>query len=179
MGFPKALLRYRDESFLDTLIGLFSTRCSEVIVVLGAHEDRIRQAIRRPATLVTNPGYLRGQTTSMQCGLRAVPADVEGVLFTLVDHPAVQPETLDILLAGRGMPAPLVRVPRYQGHRGHPVWFHRHLLREFLDIPEGGAANQIVRSHAAETEFLDVDDAGILADIDDAAAYVRLTGAAL
>ena len=72
-----------------------------------------------------------------------------------------------------------VRVPRYQGLRGHPVWFHRHLLREFLEIPEGGAANQIVRSHAAETEFLDVDDPGILADIDDAAAYVRLTGVAL
>ena len=179
MGFPKALLRYRDESFLDTLIGLFSTRCSEVIVVLGAHEDRIRQAIRRPTTFVTNPDYLRGQTTSMQCGLRAVPADADGVLFTLVDHPAVRPETLDILLAGRGMPTPLVRVPRYQGLRGHPVWFHRHLLREFLEIPEGGAANQIVRSHAAETEFLDVDDPGILADIDDAAAYVRLTGVAL
>ena len=24
MGFPKALLRYRDETFLDTLIGLFA-----------------------------------------------------------------------------------------------------------------------------------------------------------
>jgi molybdenum cofactor cytidylyltransferase len=36
MGFPKALLTYRAETFLDTLCGLFAARCSPVIVVLGA-----------------------------------------------------------------------------------------------------------------------------------------------
>ena len=46
MGFPKALLRYRDETFLDTLIGLFAARCQPVIVVLGAHSDRIRERTR-------------------------------------------------------------------------------------------------------------------------------------
>ena len=129
---------------------------------------------------MVNPDYQRGQTSSMQCGLRAVPADAEGVLFTLVDHPAVAPATLDALLAGsdrRSAPGPLVRVPRYQGRRGHPIWFSRELIAEFLALPEDGAARDVVRSHAAQTEFLDVDDAGILADIDDPAAYGRLTGA--
>ena len=37
MGFPKALLRYRDQSFLDTLIGLLSARCSPVIEIGRAH----------------------------------------------------------------------------------------------------------------------------------------------
>jgi len=176
MGFPKALLRYRDETFLDTLIGLFAARCQSVIVVLGAHAGRIRERTLRPATFAINADYQRGQTSSMQCGLRAVPAAVESVLFTLVDHPAVAPATLDALLAG---PGPLVRVPRYQGRRGHPIWFSRELIAEFLELPENGAAREIVRSHAAQTEFLDVDDAGILADIDDAASYGRLTGASL
>jgi CTP:molybdopterin cytidylyltransferase MocA len=182
MGFPKALLRYREETFLDTLIGLFAARCQPVIVVLGAHSDRIRERTVRPATFVINPDYQRGQTSSMQCGLRAVPPDAEGVLFTLVDHPAVAPATLDALLAE---PTPqvcdpgLIRVPRHGGRRGHPIWFSRGLIAEFLALPENGAAREIVRSHAAQTEFLDVDDPGILADIDDAEAYGRLTGATL
>jgi molybdenum cofactor cytidylyltransferase len=177
MGFPKALLRYRDETFLDTLIGLFTPHCQSVIVVLGAHAQRIREGTLRPATFVTNPDYQTGQTSSMQCGLRALPASTERVLFTLVDHPAVAPATLDALLS----PAPhcLIRVPRYQGRRGHPICFSCDLAAEFLALPATGAAREIVRSHAAQTEFLDVDDAGILADIDDAAAYVRLTGAPL
>lgn len=183
MGFPKALLRYRDETFLDTLIGLFAARCQPVIVVLGAHSDRIRERTLRPAAFVINPDYQRGQTSSMQCGLRAVPPDAEGVLFTLVDHPAVAPATLDALLTEPGPQVcdsgPLIRVPRHGGRRGHPIWFSRDLIAEFLALPENGAAREIVRSHAAQTEFLDVDDAGILADIDDAVAYGRLTGATL
>ena len=176
MGFPKALLRYRDESFLDTLIGLFALRCSSVTVVVGAEADRIRSAAARPATFVTNPDYTRGMTTSLQCGLRAVPREAESVLFTLVDHPAVAAARLDALLAE---PRPLLRVPRYRGDRGHPVWFRGELAAEFLALGENGAARDVVRAHAAETEFLDLDDPGITADIDDAEAYRRLTGAAL
>jgi molybdenum cofactor cytidylyltransferase len=203
MGFPKALLRYRDETFLDTLIGLFAARCQPVIVVLGAHSDRIRERTLRPATFAINADYQRGQTSSMQCGLRAVPGDADSVLFTLVDHPAVAPATLDALLpqtpslTGRPLgpapigekrpqagvdrlkPVPLLRVPRHQGRRGHPIWFSRELIAEFLELGENGAAREIVRSHTAQTEFLDVDDPGILADIDDPDAYGRLTGAPL
>jgi CTP:molybdopterin cytidylyltransferase MocA len=45
MGSPKALLRYRGQTFLDTLISLFAARCSPVIVVLGADADRIRRGL--------------------------------------------------------------------------------------------------------------------------------------
>jgi molybdenum cofactor cytidylyltransferase len=176
MGFPKALLRYREETFLDTLIGLFAVRCGPVIVVLGAGAEDIRSRAARPAAFAVNPRWALGQTTSMQCGLRAVPPEAEGVLFTLVDHPAVSPATIHALLAGR---RPLVRVPRFGNRRGHPIWFSRELIAEFLALPETGAARDVVSNHAAETEFLDLDDPGILADIDDPEAYRGLTGAGL
>ena len=175
MGFPKALLRYREETFLDRLAGLFAARCSPVIVVLGAEAERIRAGGHPSATFVVNPDWARGQTTSMQCGLRAVPPEADGVLFTLVDHPAVAPATIDALLDGPR--AALLRVPRYHGRRGHPIWFSRDIVPEFLALPETGAARDVVRSHSAQTEFLDVDDPGILADIDDPGAYRGLTGA--
>ena len=175
MGFPKALLRYREETFLDRLAGLFAARCSPVIVVLGAEAERIRVNGHPAATFVVNPNWARGQTTSMQCGLRAVPPEADGVLFTLVDHPAIAPATIDALLDGPR--AALLRVPRYHGRRGHPIWFSRDIVPEFLALPETGAARDVVRSHSAQTEFLDVDDPGILADIDDPEAYRGLTGA--
>ena len=180
MGFPKALLPYRTDTFLDTLIGLFESRCQPVIVVLGAGADLIRSCVQRSATFVVNPDYTRGMTTSLQCGLRAVPPDVEGVLFTLVDHPAVASSTIDALLAPPGPEGtPLLRVPRYGTDRGHPIWFSRDLIQEFLAIPEGGAANEVVHRHRPETQFLDLDDPGIVADIDDPEAYRQLTGASL
>jgi molybdenum cofactor cytidylyltransferase len=171
MGTPKALLRYRDESFLDTLIGLFEKRCAPVIVVLGATAQQVRTGTARTAVFVENERWESGQTSSMQCGLRAVPAEAEGVLFTLADHPAVKMETIDALL--RPGTAPL-RVPVYRGRHGHPIWFSRGLIPEFLALDESGAARDVVRAHAAEIEYLDVEDPGVLADIDDRAAYRAL-----
>jgi len=175
MGFPKALLRYRGETFLDTLIGLFAARCSPVIVVLGAAAERIREGAGRSATFVVNAEWEQGMTTSLQCGLRAVPETCEGVLLTLVDHPAVAPPTLDLLLAE---PRPSLRVPRYRGKRGHPVWLSRALFGEFLALPAGAAARDVVQSHFPEAQFLDLDDPGIVADIDDPEAYRSLVGQA-
>jgi molybdenum cofactor cytidylyltransferase len=177
MGRPKALLDYHGETFLDRLTGLLAARCSPVIVVLGAAAEEIRKASRGNATFVINPDYRRGQTSSLQCGLRSVPEQAEGVLFTLVDHPAVERKTIDALLdsTGRG----LVRVPRHEGRRGHPVWFSRELIPQFLAMSADEAARDVVRSHAARTDFVDVNDLGVLADIDDPAAYQALIGASV
>ena len=56
------------------------------------------------------------------------PPDADGVLFTLVDHPAV---ARDYRRAARGStspPAPAARSPLRQGRRGHPIWFSRELI---------------------------------------------------
>lgn len=172
MGYPKALLRYQDETFLDRLVGLFSPRCSEVVVVLGARAEEIRTKTSRPATFVVNTDYLHGMTTSLQCGLRAIPAEADQILLTLVDHPAVATETVDALLAGS---AP-VRVPRFKGRRGHPIVFSSALIADFLALAETGKARDVVQRHVAETEYFDLDDAGIVADIDDLDAYRGLIG---
>jgi len=187
MGTSKALLRYRDESFLDTLIGLFEKRCAPVIVVLGAAAQQVRAGAKRTAVFVENEHWESGQTSSMQYGLRAVPVDAEGVLFTLVDHPAVRMETIDALLraggaggftggseTGKLKHALPLRVPVYRGRNGHPISFSRGLIREFLALTESGAARDVVHAHAAEIEYLDVEDPGVLADIDDPAAYRAL-----
>jgi molybdenum cofactor cytidylyltransferase len=171
MGSPKALLPFQGETFLETLLALFATRCSTVIVVLGAGAETIRMAIHREALFVDNRDYLSGQTSSLQAGLRAVPPDADGVLFTLVDHPSVAASTIDALLEP---PFPLIRIPRFGAERGHPVWFRRDLIPEFLALPPTGAANQVVRAHRDQTEFLDVSDPGVVADIDDPAAYQEL-----
>lgn len=175
MGYPKALLRYRDETFLDRLVGLFGTRCSEIVVVLGARADEIRSRAARPARFVVNEDYQRGMTTSLQCGLRALPAEAGRVLFTLVDHPSVSERTIDTLLGGSAA----VRVPRFKGRRGHPILFSSALVPEFLALPEAGAARDVVQRHAFETEYFDLDDPGIVADIDDLEAYRGLIGASL
>src|SRR5262249_43926287 len=125
MGFPKALLELRGETFLDGLIRTFGAHCSPVVAVLGAEAPRIRAGLRAAgsAMIVENPDWRLGQLTSMQCGLRAAPPEARGVLFTLVDHPNVRSATVAELVR---QDAPLA-IPRYAGRRGHPLYFSREL----------------------------------------------------
>jgi CTP:molybdopterin cytidylyltransferase MocA len=172
MGFPKALLELRGETFLDRLIRIFGTQCSPVVVVLGAEAGRIRGGIRNDggATIIENPDYGLGQITSMQCGLHSVPADARGVLFTLVDHPNVRESTVAELVRQHTA----IAVPRYAGRRGHPLYFSRELATEFLALESNSSARVVLERHAAEIRYLDVDDPGILEDVDDPEAYRRL-----
>ena len=176
MGSPKALLEIRGETFLDRLIATFSPHCSPVIVVLGHESEKIRAGLRNSgsAAFVLNAHYPLGQLSSMQCGLRAVPGDCDGVLFTLVDHPNVQSSTLTQLVLG---PPALLSIPRYRGRRGHPLFFSRRLVPEFLALAQDSQARAIVERHASEIRFVDVDDPGILDDVDDLETSQRLVAA--
>jgi molybdenum cofactor cytidylyltransferase len=172
MGSAKALLEFRGETFLDRLIGCLSLECSPVIVVLGHEPDVIRAGVRSPAkaVFVLNPDYQRGQLSSMQCGLRAVPANADGVVFTPVDHPNVEPATVATLVASGAR----IAIPQYLGRHGHPVLFARSLIAEFLALPPDSQAREVTHRHAGEIRYVDVADAGILDDIDDPEAYHRL-----
>jgi molybdenum cofactor cytidylyltransferase len=172
MGSPKALLEFRGKTFIDRLIRCFSACCSPVIVVLGHEPEVIRAGVRSPfeAVFVLNTEYQRGQFSSMQCGLRAVPADADGVVFTPVDHPNVEPATVAKLIESGA----LIAIPQYLGRHGHPVLFSRTLIPEFLALTPDRQARDVAHRHASDTRYIDVADAGILDDIDDPEAYRRL-----
>jgi CTP:molybdopterin cytidylyltransferase MocA len=172
MGSPKALLEFRGETFLDRVIRCFAADCSPVIVVLGPEPEVIRAGVRCPgnAIFVLNPDYSRGQFSSMQCGLRAVPGDAEGVVFTPVDHPNIEPTTLAQLIRTN---APIA-IPQYLGRHGHPVLFTRTLIPEVLALDPGSQARAVFHQHASQIRYVDVADPGILDDIDDPDAYHRL-----
>ncbi len=143
MGSPKALLEFQGETFLDHLMATFSRFCDPVVVVLGCGADKIRAGLKRPERVLfaRNEDYALGQLSSMQCGLRVLPPGVEGVLFTLVDHPNVQPSTLAALLAP---PVSMLAIPRHQGRRGHPIYFSSALIPEFLALPPDSQAKVVV-----------------------------------
>src|SRR5437879_1267577 len=140
MGSPKALLDYRGETFLARLIRVLGGVADPVIVALGYHADEIRARMRGGGhtLLAVNPNPERGQLSSLQTALAAVPPESEGFLFMPVDCPAVEPETVARLVEAfhHRDPATLLVIPRVilrdHGRRGHPVCAVSALVPEFL-----------------------------------------------
>jgi molybdenum cofactor cytidylyltransferase len=170
MGRPKAFLPFRGGTFLSHIADTLGARCFPVIAVFGYDADRLMAMAPSNVTPVANPNYQLGMLTSLQAGLRAVPADCETVLFTLVDHPAIAPETVETVLRSD---APIA-IPRYQGKRGHPVLLRRRIFEEFLAEPITAKTRDTIDRHAAEIDYIEVGDPGISDDIDNPELYESL-----
>ncbi len=177
MGTPKALLHFQGRTFLGGLIAKLQNHCDPIIVVLGHNPEPIRAATPCAARFVLNPDYRQGMLTSLQCGLEAVPETSTHVIFTLVDHPNPANETIAAVCgAGFSRPSPEapVVIPRYRAKKGHPVRLSRAVMDELLALPPAAKATDVLYRHLDATRFLDLDDPGIVDDIDDRGAYEEL-----
>jgi molybdenum cofactor cytidylyltransferase len=163
MGHPKALLTIHGHTFVQNLIEIFNKICDPVVVVLGHNPEPIRRTIGDSAMIVINHNYSLGQFSSMQAGLKELPGNIDGLLFTLVDHPDPLPSTVLSLISQESP----ISIPVYYGRKGHPVYFRRDVLTEFLGLSPDSQASVVSRRHAMETRLVKVDDPGILDDIDD------------
>lgn len=178
MGKPKATLPYRGGTFLSGLVELYSGFCDPVIAVLGYHSDAVRSSLdpSRPVAVVQNPAPERGMLSSLQCGLRALPAGLDGFLFTPVDLPAVSERTVRTLLERfHASGATSVCIPVHAGRNGHPVVCPRTIAAEFLALDPGASPKTVIAANEARVERVAVDDAGAVNDIDTPRDYEELS----
>ena len=169
MGFPKALLEWQGETYLDRQIRLFRAVCAEVLVVLRPGVEAQLTACHRlgVARIAYNPDADRGQFSSLQSGLAATSADA--ILFCPIDYAHVAESTVQLLATPH--PA-MVLQPSYHGQHGHPVRILRPVTDALLSAPVTGAARDVIRRY--ERAFLEVDDPGVTLDADDPAAFAQV-----
>ena len=173
MGTSKALMDAGGRSFLAATVGsLVAGGCEPVVVVLAAgQEHEERKAKDAGAIPLLNPDPGEGPITSLRVALAALQGTVEAVAFLPVDHPRVRPETVARLReAFLGSDAPLA-LPVYEGKRGHPALFRQSLFAELTDPALEGGARTVVHTHLDAALLVEVDDPGVITDIDTPEAY--------
>ena len=161
---------FRGGTFLSAIAATLGACCSPVIAVFGFDAARLIPMAPPGVLPVANPDYEKGMLTSLQAGLRAVPPACDTLLFTLVDHPAITPGTVEILLRSTAS----IAIPRYQGKRGHPVLTRRRIFEEFLAEPLTAKVRDVIDRHSPEIDYIEVEDPGISDDIDNPQLYQNL-----
>jgi molybdenum cofactor cytidylyltransferase len=168
MGYPKPLLRIGDQTFIERIVESMLSVVPRLVIVLGAHGDRVRAAIPHDTRIliVENPNYSRGQLSSLKVGLSALQPDSMGALVHLGDHPLVSIETFRAIVDSCNQLDQPIVIARHEGHRGHPVIFDRSVFAELLSAPEEEGARHVVNADPSRVAYVDLHDPGINLDLD-------------
>lgn len=178
MGYPKALLPFRDGTFLTHILAVLKRAgLPKPIIVLGKAACAIRPVIMEWDSVVLvneNPG--RGQLSSIQIALSSLPSECDAVMIWPVDQPAISEALVKKLVRLFITSKKLIALPINGERRGHPAIFDRILFREFMDAPLMEGPKSILVRHRNETAELPAAEAGCVKDIDTPSDYVELTG---
>jgi molybdenum cofactor cytidylyltransferase len=179
MGAPKQLLAVgpgAEETLLGRVIeNVRRSHAAEIVVVLGHAADEIRRRVSLEGVrVVMNKEYREGMGFSLRVGLGAVDERTEAALIVLADQPFIRPATLDRLIEEYGSKRPQIAIPVYRGFRGNPVLLDRSVFSEVMELHGDIGCRAIFGSHLENILKVPVEDAGILADIDEAGDLEKL-----
>ena len=165
-GKPKALAKIQGETtvieYLQTL--LLHTSIDEIIIVLGSEAEHIKPYLsdHKKIKNVYNQNYLLGQTSPFKIGLGAIHPKSEAVMLLPVDYPAVQQMTIEKLINCFLENKPILLIPTFENHKGHPPIFSTHLKNEFLNLDNDRGLNTIIHRYQAQAFLLPVKDPGVI-----------------
>ena len=95
----------------------------------------------------------------------AAPADASGYIIALADMPFIHVDSIRAVAAALQGGAKLA-APTYRGQRGHPVGLAASYRDELLALKGDAGARDIIKRDLALMQLIEVDDPGVLRDID-------------
>jgi CTP:molybdopterin cytidylyltransferase MocA len=179
MGRPKALLPYREGTFLEHLVHITRhPRVGVTRVVLGAGAEQIRTIAKIDSSVVVlNSDWEQGQLSSICAGIRSLEdLDTDGIILCPVDHPLVSATLVSDLIGQFYSAGKSIVLPTYNGRRGHPAIFANVLYGELLAAPADKGARAVVWAHAADVHEVPTDEEGVVLNINDPNMLERAIG---
>jgi molybdenum cofactor cytidylyltransferase len=146
-----------------------------VIVVTGYEAARVAETLSGlKLTIVHNPAFDDGLSSSLKAGLNALPPDCDGALILLGDMPRVEAAVLGALMAAFTS-RDAICVPTHRGRCGNPVLWGRSYFDEMMQLSGDIGAKHMLMQHKDRVSEVAVASESIFTDVDTPADLARLT----
>jgi molybdenum cofactor cytidylyltransferase len=181
MGRAKQLLPLGDSTVLEqTIANVRGAEVKEIVLVLGASADAIRGqlplSLLQGLKVVVNQAYGEGMSSSLRAGISALDLDTGAALIVLGDQPFIRSQTMDQVIRAYRRDQAQIVIPSFHGARGNPVLLDRSVFSEVMALEGDIGSRAIFSNHLEGIAKVEVEDEGILLDIDDPGDYGRLRG---
>ena len=161
-------------SLLTASLALPCSMLGEVWLVLRPDEAPAALDLPTGVRIVQNPATAQGMGHSLAAGAERLMAEshADAAAIFLADMPAIRRDSLEALIACAS--SGNIVLPSYQGKRGHPVLFGRAFWPQLATRNGDAGAKPVLLQHPEAVRIVELDDPGVLQDIDTPADLSQL-----
>lgn len=181
MGSHKALLDLDGRPLISRLIDCIEqlSQVERTIVVTGHQAAGIRDAVTQLNSMrvnfIHNAAHEAGEMiSSVKAGASAVWDAWDGFFLLLLDQPILQSDTLHAMAEAFKANNPSMVVPTYREKRGHPLLIASRCVTSIVTLPPDATLREFVSQVRDATVMVEVDDPGIVTDVDTPEDYQRI-----
>jgi len=139
----------------------------KIIIITGHQREQIeRQLHSLDQRAVFNPDFENGMSTSIRAGMAALPEIIQAVIICQGDMPFVSANVINQLINAHIENPAKVIAPAFMGKRGNPLLWPRRLFPVLESLEGDCGARHVLKKFNDEILEQDVDNIGILLDID-------------
>jgi molybdenum cofactor cytidylyltransferase len=175
MGAFKPLLPFGDRTVIECCVrNLRAADVGEIVVVVGHRAEDIREQLQSlDVGFAVNPDPDSEMNASIARGVEEVSTDARALIIALVDHPAVPPEAIKVLIDEWRRGARLVQ-PEHNGRGGHPVLIDLAYRDELLALDPQSGLRALFAAHRDAVIRVPVACPYVARDMDTWEDYRRL-----
>ncbi len=151
-----------------TVEAVSTSKVAQVVVVTGHQDAEVRKALAGlDVTIVHNPRYAEGLSTSLKAGIDALGAEIAAAVIGLGDMPGVQAAHVDQLIAAFAPEADkAIGVPTHNGKRGNPVLWARRFFEDMQGLSGDVGAKALIGANESLVYEIEFGDTAVLTDLD-------------
>ena len=182
MGRPKLLLPVNGRPMVAGVVeALRGGGLRKIVLVTAPGDEDLQSWARQNGVIVAiNPDPDRGMLSTIQEGIAALGGSAELahrgeiLLVSPADLPNLQAETVSELLQKMIETGAPLAFPAFRCKRGHPLAIAPRLIPEIDTLDPNVGLKQLRDRHEAELLEIEVEDAGVVQDVDTPEDYERL-----
>lgn len=171
-GRPKQLTELGEKPVIEwALDACLDSQLESIFLVLGYKHKEILKALSKKIShprlnIIVNRNYRKGQSTSLQAGIRTIRDAFPSAMFILGDQPFIDVATINFLLKKFRASEKNICVPIHKKMRGNPPIFSKRFYDQMCGIKGDVGARQIIENNPDQVLRIEVKRASFFHDID-------------
>ena len=176
-GKDKLKLSLGSKMVIDWVLEAASkSKLEEILLVVKTGDRELLEIGEKyKATVVFNPDYKRGMSTSLQIALNELnnQKNLNGFCILLGDQPFVTADIINSLVKEFQKGNREIIVPYYEGKQGNPVLFDITWKDDFREITGDVGGRLIIKANPDRVKRIDFSSIAVIFDIDKEEDYIK------